>query len=39
MDFEPVKLEYTLLYNKYGLFNIKQKDVEKYTEIDELIYG
>jgi len=37
MDFEPVKLEYSLLYNKYGLFNIKQKDVEKYTEIDELI--
>ena len=37
MELEPVQLEYTLLYNKYGLFNIKQKDVEKYTEIDELI--
>ena len=37
MDLEHVQLEYSLLYNKYGLSNIKQKDVEKYTEIDELI--
>jgi hypothetical protein len=37
MNLEPVQLEYSLLYNKYGLVNIKQKDVEKYTEIDELI--